>query len=824
MSVHLTAERRRCLRTPITDPQFSKVDIKFANTVCKQSGLVLDLAESGIAVLPFRPFPQETYANPHLQLWEITQPLASSVAWKGPDGRVGLWFIDPSSEVLDQLRKRASQESSQPSSSRIRHAISTKASVSPGLETALQAIADRVRMVTGASGVAIALGNQKGMECHVASGEAPAVGARLQPDEGLSGYSIRTGTIVQSDDLRLDSRLDSAKTAKLGIRSVVMAPLVANGEISGLLAALSSRPNAFDDQDLINAVYFGDLINAAIEENRPVSGARRKTASQKSAEVVAPILPSLKRSAGVISMDASTHGSAAVTSSVSIDAPSPATWPRLISRSPATNAKLGIAISMLGCLLAMLVWMNARGHSSKINLQASNISTRKNTPLQTGIPVDQQRPEAKVSATLSTPDITAAASPREDQVARKIDAIKALEAGSQSFSGARLPVQPQAETEADTHSGLASSAEADRLGQTALTLPSSSVELPPPEISVLATGDTMPVNPPVHPTAKVVGPPDFVPERTVNGHSSWVTSIAFSEDGQQLVSGSWDSTVKFWDVSSGHELSAIACGKKRIQALALSRDGRWVAGENADNDVTLWNATTGQRVRTLAGSHGAGALSNAWVYTIAFSPNGRWLASGVDNRTVRLWEVETGNRVRDLVSDPRSVTYIAFSADGGWLASGVDLKSIGIWNVVTGRLVRTLNGHSSDVLAVAFSPDGQLLASAGADKTVRIWNVATGKEVRVLHGHRSRVTSIAFSSDGHWLASGSWDNTIRIWDVETGRQLRTLTGSTNHVYTIAFDSRDGWLASGSEDGNIRFWRLVKPDVASNRVTPTDTSN
>ena len=52
----------------------------------------------------------------------------------------------------------------------------------------------------------------------------------------------------------------------------------------------------------------------------------------------------------------------------------------------------------------------------------------------------------------------------------------------------------------------------------------------------------------------------------------------------------------------------------------------------------------------------------------------------------------------------------------------------------------------------------------------------------------------------------------------------TLSGSTNHVYTIAFDSRDGWLASGSEDGNIRFWRLVKPDVASNRVTSTDTSN
>jgi WD40 repeat protein len=294
--------------------------------------------------------------------------------------------------------------------------------------------------------------------------------------------------------------------------------------------------------------------------------------------------------------------------------------------------------------------------------------------------------------------------------------------------------------------------------------------------------------------------------RSFEAHSGWVTSIAFSADGQRLASGGWDETVKFWEVPSGEKLSTVEGKIKRVEAVAFSRDGRWLAAENSNYAVTLWDATTGQAIRTLTGSPPSGPGNN-WVYSIAFSPDGRWLAAGVDNKTIRVWDVTNGRPMRDLAGSPRSVIYIAFSPDGRWLASGGDDKTIKIWDVTSGREIHTLSGHKKEVYAVAFSPDGRWLASASKDKSVKIWDAVSGREVRTLNGHRNWVTSVAFSPDSSWLASGSWDNTVKIWNVQTGRDVQTLSGQGHHIYAVAFDPGEHWLASGREDGKIEFWKL-----------------
>ena len=164
--------------------------------------------------------------------------------------------------------------------------------------------------------------------------------------------------------------------------------------------------------------------------------------------------------------------------------------------------------------------------------------------------------------------------------------------------------------------------------------------------------------------------PTLTSYRTLQGHSGWVTAVAFSSDGQRLASGSWDHSVKIWDVATGRAVRTIEDGTKGIQALALSSDGRWLAAESADNDVTLWNVANERDIRTLSDTAASRSPQNNWVYTIAFSPDGRWLASAIDNKTVRLWDVNTGRVVHDFVSSPRPVTYVAFSPDGRWLASG----------------------------------------------------------------------------------------------------------------------------------------------------------
>jgi WD40 repeat protein len=114
--------------------------------------------------------------------------------------------------------------------------------------------------------------------------------------------------------------------------------------------------------------------------------------------------------------------------------------------------------------------------------------------------------------------------------------------------------------------------------------------------------------PPLPIKSVTVSRPDFVLDHTLKGHSGWVTGVAFSSDGRRLASGSWDQTVKFWDVPTGQELSTVGSEMKEVQAVAFSRDGRWFAAENSSDTVTLWDATTGQETHTLPTNKSLGGL------------------------------------------------------------------------------------------------------------------------------------------------------------------------------------------------------------------------
>ena len=204
---------------------------------------------------------------------------------------------------------------------------------------------------------------------------------------------------------------------------------------------------------------------------------------------------------------------------------------------------------------------------------------------------------------------------------------------------------------------------------------------------------------------------------TLTGHSDWVFSVAISPDGQTLVSGSRDNTIKIWQLNTGREL------------------------------------------RTLTGHSG-------YVISLAITPDGQTLVSGSGDKTIKIWQLSTGQELRTLTGHSSYVASVAISPDGQTLVSGSD-KTIKIWQLSTGQLLRTLTRHSDSVDALAISPDGQTLVSGALyDKTIKIWELSAGRELRTLTGHYNGVSSVAISPDGQTLVSGSSDNTIKIWRVE----------------------------------------------------------
>jgi len=286
----------------------------------------------------------------------------------------------------------------------------------------------------------------------------------------------------------------------------------------------------------------------------------------------------------------------------------------------------------------------------------------------------------------------------------------------------------------------------------------------------------------------------------LNGHSGLVSSVAISPDGNTLVSGSWDNTIKIWNLRTGQLRSTLTGHSGQVESLAISPDGNTLVSGSWDNTIKIWNLRTGQLRSTLTGYSG-------YVESLAVSPDGNTLVSGSADKTIKIWDLRTGQLQSTLTGHSDSVFSVAISPDSNTLVSGSWDKTIKIWDLRTGQLRSTLTGHSSYVFSVAISPDGNTLVSGSADNTIKIWDLGTGQLRSTLTGHSDSVFSVAISPDSNTLVSASYDKTIKIWDLRTGQLQSTLTGNSDPLLSIAISPDGNTIVSGSGDGTIKIWRL-----------------
>jgi WD40 repeat protein len=289
---------------------------------------------------------------------------------------------------------------------------------------------------------------------------------------------------------------------------------------------------------------------------------------------------------------------------------------------------------------------------------------------------------------------------------------------------------------------------------------------------------------------------------TLIGHTGSVTSLAFTPDGKILASGSYDKTIKLWDVMTEKEIRTLPGHSASVMSVSISKDGKIVASGSVYGEIILWDISTGEKIKTLKGHSYS-------VNSLAFSPDGKTLASGSMDMTIKLWNVTTGMKILALTGHLSSIKSVCFNSDGKILASGSSDRTIKLWDIETGKKIKTLLGHSGSINSIDFSPDGKILASGGYDSTIKFWDDKAGEIIKNLTGHRDIVTSISFSPDGKIIASGSEDKSIKLWNVETGKEIKTLCGHSDFVLSVAFSPDGKTLASSSSDKTIKIWDITK---------------
>ena len=306
--------------------------------------------------------------------------------------------------------------------------------------------------------------------------------------------------------------------------------------------------------------------------------------------------------------------------------------------------------------------------------------------------------------------------------------------------------------------------------------------------------------------------------RELTGHKTRysVNSVAVSPDGNFIVSGNNDSSVRVWDLETGKErLSPLLGHTKLVSSVAISSDGRFIASGSTDNSVRLWDLKTGAPVGQPMQGHTDSVLA------VMFSPDSLWLASGSDDKAVRVWDVATqSSSNQDPLVCRDKVMSVAISPNGQLIAAGDASGGISIWHSETGQpACESLDTSTKLFVSISFSPDGRFIAAGGyslglKENFVQTWNISTGKKVLDLSGHTDGVWSVAYSSNGRLIATGSYDSIVRLWDAGTGAPIATLTGPSGQVYSVTFAPNDWYIVSGSGHGKIHIWTLSQVESSS----------
>lgn len=114
----------------------------------------------------------------------------------------------------------------------------------------------------------------------------------------------------------------------------------------------------------------------------------------------------------------------------------------------------------------------------------------------------------------------------------------------------------------------------------------------------------------------------------LRGHTDPITSVAFSIDGERIVSGFGDKNIRVWSVETGNTVSGPFKGHTGwVSSVAFSPNGKGIVAGSEDQNIQVWNAETGDAIMTLTGHSG-------WVTSVAFSPDGERIVSGSGDETI----------------------------------------------------------------------------------------------------------------------------------------------------------------------------------------------
>ncbi|KAK0127315.1 hypothetical protein ONS96_006863 [Cadophora gregata f. sp. sojae] len=295
--------------------------------------------------------------------------------------------------------------------------------------------------------------------------------------------------------------------------------------------------------------------------------------------------------------------------------------------------------------------------------------------------------------------------------------------------------------------------------------------------------------------------------RTLRGHTSGIRALQF--DDMKLISGSLDKTLKVWNWRTGECMSTYRGHTEGV--IAVNFEGNILASGSVDKSVKIWNFED-KSTFCLRGH-------KDWVNAVRVDSASRTVFSASDDCTIRLWDLDTRKTIRIFEAHVGQVQQITLlppeyepeDLDGedddgtSSTASSTDLHS---------PLSQTEQPYGDDWPSGRPHPPRYMVTGA-LDSTVRLWDVSTGRCLKTMFGHVEGVWAVA--ADTLRVVSGAEDRMVKVWDARTGKCEKTFSGHAGPVTCIGLS--DSKMVTGSEDCEVRLYsfkmdesEMPDPDV------------
>ncbi|WP_069472735.1 nSTAND1 domain-containing NTPase, partial [Candidatus Marithrix sp. Canyon 246] len=316
---------------------------------------------------------------------------------------------------------------------------------------------------------------------------------------------------------------------------------------------------------------------------------------------------------------------------------------------------------------------------------------------------------------------------------------------------------------------------------------------------------------------------DLAPQKMLN-LADKPSSTAIAPNGESVAVGFANGKLSLYSLPDTKLLWEKSRHAKKVKRLSFSADSRWLASGSFDKTVKLWEVKTGKQQHSFQ-HKGA-------VNAVTFAPNNsQKFASASYSGEVGLFDVNGKSRFFD-AQDGYDINVVSYNSNGTRILSTGD-RDIRLWALAKNsqKLLQEYPQANDWLMWSELSPNGQQIATVGRDQLVHIYSTQNKSTKYSLVGHESTIYRVIYSADGEQVATVSDDGTLRVWDLYNGSELFKLRLPTirngDFVPVWDFDfrctSKDCWISVPLTSGKLMLYNLGKleqPIVAAKKTIVT----